>query len=487
MTAWVSKVGGVWTQGRATSRLTGPVCPTPLYSMFILRLWINANVKVGVLPRGVSGRCFIQYWNTCSVNIVSMATGEVKSMQIYLVGGAVRDRLLQRPVKERDYVVVGATAEQLLAQGYRQVGRDFPVFLHPSTAEEHALARTERRSAAGTEPVVHAAPDVSLEDDLWRRDLTINALAETADGDVIDPYGGLRDLEQRLLRHVSPAFEEDPVRVLRVARFMARYASLGFRVADETRLLMSDMARRGRLDELVPERVWQEMAKALLEERPSAFFETLRECGALARIFPELDRLWGVPQPPNWHPEIDTGVHTMMVLDMARGLTDDPAVLFAALTHDLGKGETPMDVLPRHIGHEERGVRLVDRVCARLKVPSRHHDLARLVARYHGYIHRADDLRAGTVLKVLSAADGFRRPQRLEGLLLASEADYRGRAGFEQRSYPQAGAFRAWREAAAEVDAGAVAATCKRSELIPDAVARARIEAIRSVAADSRQ
>ncbi len=403
------------------------------------------------------------------------------SLEIYLVGGAVRDRLLGRAVTERDYVVVGATAQQMLDRGYRQVGKDFPVFLHPETSDEHALARTERRSRPGSVPVVHADPGVTLQDDLWRRDLTVNALAEAADGSIIDPFGGLGDLELRLLRHVSTAFEEDPVRVLRVARFMARYAGLGFQVAEETRALMSDMVQRALLDELVPERVWQEMAKALLEEKPSAFFETLRDCGALARIFPELDDLWGVPQPPHWHPEIDTGVHTMMVLDMARGLSDDSAVVFAALCHDLGKAETPDEILPSHHGHGERGVSLVDRVCGRLRIPSRQQDLARLVARYHGYVHRAGELRASTVLKVLTAADAFRRPQRLDGLLLACEADYRGRGGFEQRSYPQAAAFKAWARAAAAVDSAAVAAACKRPELIPDAIAQARISAIKSV------
>jgi tRNA nucleotidyltransferase (CCA-adding enzyme) len=409
---------------------------------------------------------------------------EDNPLEIYLVGGAVRDGLLGRAVRERDYVVVGATPKRMLAEGFRQVGRDFPVFLHPQTGDEHALARTERRSSPGAEPQVHAEPGVTLRDDLWRRDLTINAMAEAADGRLIDPYGGLEDLRQRLLRHVSPAFEEDPLRVLRVARFMARYADLGFRVADETRALMGDMARRGQLDALVPERVWQEMAKALSEERPSAFFQTLRDCGALVRIFPELDRLWGVPQPPRWHPEVDTGVHTMMVVDMARRLCDDPAVVFAALTHDLGKGETPADILPSHHGHEERGVRLVEQVCGRLRVPTRHRDLARLVARYHGCIHRAGDLRASTVLKVLTGADAVRRPQRLEDLLLASEADFRGRSGFEDRPYPQAGAFRTWGRAVAEVDAAAVAAECRQPERIPDAIARARIAAIKAAGHD---
>jgi len=403
-------------------------------------------------------------------------------METYLVGGAVRDRLLERPVVERDYVVVGATPEEMLRLGYQQVGKDFPVFLHPETKDEHALARTERRSAGGTStPVAHADPAVTLEQDLSRRDLTINALAETADRQVIDYFGGLRDLEQRILRHVSPAFAEDPIRILRVARFMARYAALGFEVADETLELMRSMVAAGAVDNLVPERVWQELAKALEEPRPSRFFETLRSVGALAVILPELDRLWGIPQPACWHPEIDTGVHTMMVLEMARTLSDDPAVLFAALIHDLGKGETPADILPSHHGHEERSARLLEGICERLRVPNRFCDLGRLVALYHGKIHRTEELRASTLLKILQAADAFRRPERLEGLLLAAEADYRGRKGLQQRPYPQAAHFRACYQAAAAVDTATVAADCKRSELIPEAIYRARVAAIKRV------
>jgi len=401
-------------------------------------------------------------------------------VEIYLVGGAVRDRLLGRPVSERDYVVVGATPEQLRALGFLQVGRDFPVFLHPQSRAEHALARMERPSAGRpVPPVVHAAPDVSLRDDLQRRDLTINALAEDAQGRVIDHFGGQRDLELRLLRHVSPAFAEDPLRILRVARFMARYGALGFRVAEETQALMRSMVAAGALDGLVPERVWQELVKALGEARPPLFFETLRACGALVRILPELERLWGVPQPPRWHPEIDTGLHTMLVLQMARRLSDDPAVVFAALTHDLGKGETPREIWPSHRGHEERSVRLVEQVCRRLRSPTRYCDLARLVARYHGNIHRATELRPGTVLRILRATDAFRRPQRLEELLLACEADYRGRTGFAERAYPQGEQFRTWMRAAAAVDSAAVAAGCARPGLIGQAVARARLRAIK--------
>lgn len=404
-------------------------------------------------------------------------------MRIYLVGGAVRDRLLDRPVTERDYVVVGSTPQGMLDLGYRLVGKDFPVFLHPETGEEYALARTERKAVGhdSARVVVHADSDVTLRQDLERRDLTINALAEDADGSVIDYFGGQRDLEKRLLRHVSPAFAEDPIRILRVSRFMARYAPLGFRVAEETLALMRAMVEQGQTDDLVPERVWQELVRALGESRPALFFETLRACGALRSILPELDRLWGVPQPSDWHPEVDTGVHTMLVLKMARRLTDDAAVIFAALTHDLGKGETAAEMLPRHHGHEQRSVRLLEGVCRRLHVPNRFCAMARLVAQYHGHIHRADELRGTTVLEVLTAADAFRRPERLAGLLLASEADYRGRTGFEARAYPQAERFRAWHRAAAEVDAGAVAAACRKPEHIGEAVRQARLEAIKQV------
>jgi tRNA nucleotidyltransferase (CCA-adding enzyme) len=403
-------------------------------------------------------------------------------MDIYLVGGAVRDRLLGRPVTERDYVVVGASPEQMLQLGYRRVGKDFPVFLHPHSAEEYALARTERQSArADGEPVVHADPAVTLKDDLSRRDLTINALAEDSQGRLIDYFGGLQDLRQRRLRHVSAAFAEDPLRILRAARFAARYADLGFTLADETLRLMRAMARAGALDALVPERVWQELLKVFSEQRPDVFFETLRDCGALQPIFPELARLWGVPQPPQWHPEIDTGVHAMMVLRMARRLSDDPAVVFAALTHDLGKGITPAHILPSHRGHEERSAQLTQALCERLKAPARFRQIALLVARQHGHIHRAAELRAATVLRVLTAADAFRRPGRLEAMLLAAEADYRGRQGFEERPYPQADYFRAWRQAAATVDSARVAANCRRPELIAEAIAQARIAAIKQV------
>ena len=364
-------------------------------------------------------------------------------MEVYLVGGAVRDELLGRKVAERDWVVVGATPEELLRQGYRQVGREFPVFLHPQTQEEYALARRERKSGAGYRGfVTDAAPTVTLEDDLKRRDLTINAMARSTDGTLIDPHGGRRDLEARQLRHVSDAFVEDPVRILRVARFAARFAPLGFRVAGETLELMRTMVTNGEVQALVPERVWQETERALGEARPAAFFEVLRACGALARIFPEVEALFGVPQPEQWHPEIDTGVHTFMVIDMATRLSPLASVRFAALTHDLGKAATPRDKWPRHPGHEVASVRLVTELCARLRVPNEFRDLAILVARHHGVVHRAFELRPGTVLELLENTDALRRPERFESFLLACEADARGRTGLEDRPYPQAAYLR---------------------------------------------
>lgn len=374
-------------------------------------------------------------------------------MEIYLVGGAVRDQLLGLPVKERDWVVVGATPDEMKNLGFRQVGRDFPVFLHPQTHEEYALARTERKSRPGYHGfVVHAEPDVSLEDDLRRRDLTINALAEDAQGKLIDPFGGLADLESQVLRHVSPAFAEDPVRILRVARLSARLAPLGFRVAEETLSLMSEMVESGEVDALVPERVWQELVRALAEDAPSRFFSVLRECGAQARLFPEIDRLFGVPQSPESHPEIDTGVHTLMVLDQSVRLSSDPAVRFAALTHDLGKGTTPPEDWPRHPGHEERSERLVLELCRRLKTPNHFRDLACLTARFHGQVHAALELEPAGILEMLEHADAFRRPERFEQMLLACEADHRGREGFEETPYPQAARFRSALERSARID-----------------------------------
>lgn len=357
----------------------------------------------------------------------------------YLVGGAVRDSLLGLPVKERDWVVVGSTPDDMHARGFRPVGKDFPVFLHPQTHEEYALARTERKTAPGYHGFAfHTAPDVTLEDDLRRRDLTVNAMAKDADGTLIDPYGGQTDLERRLLRHVSPAFAEDPVRILRVARFAARLAPLGFCVADETLELMRDMVEAGEVDALVPERVWQELVRALAAPTPRAFFETLRACGALARLIPELDRLWGVPQVAKYHPEIDTGDHVMRVLDQAALLSPEPNVRFAALLHDLGKGATPSEHWPKHHGHERLSEELALEVCTRFKAPNEFRDLARLVAREHANVHRALELRPTTVLKLLEAADAFRRPERFASGLLACKADARGRLGREHDPYPQA-------------------------------------------------
>ena len=374
-------------------------------------------------------------------------------MRIYLVGGAVRDELLGLPARERDWVVVGARPEELLAQGFKPVGKDFPVFLHPQTGEEYALARTERKTGPGYRGFETLfSPDVTLEQDLERRDLTINAIAKDPDsGALIDPFGGQRDLRERTLRHVSPAFVEDPVRVLRVARFAARFAPLGFTVAAETLDVMREIAARGELDALVSERVWQETQRALEMPAPARFFEVLREANALPAIFPELHALFGVPQPERWHPEIDSGVHTVMVLEQAAKLSDDPVVRFAALTHDLGKGTTPREEWPRHVAHEQRGVDLVNGLCDRLRIPNAYRELAVLVARYHLEAHRVEELRTGTLLDLLERLDAFRRPQRFDHWVLACEADARGRKGLEDRDYPQAEALRRARATAASV------------------------------------
>jgi tRNA nucleotidyltransferase (CCA-adding enzyme) len=406
-------------------------------------------------------------------------------METYLVGGAVRDKRLGLPVKDRDHVVVGATPEQMTARGFRPVGADFPVFLHPVTKEEYALARTERKSGRGYKGfVVHAAPDVTLEDDLRRRDLTINAMAETLDGRLIDPFGGARDLEARRLRHVSPAFSEDPVRILRVARFAARFAPHGFTVADETMVLMRDMVASGEVDHLVPERVWTELVRALGEQMPSRFFEILRGCGALARLFPELEALYGVPQPPEHHPEIDTGVHVMMVVDQAARLSADVRVRFAALMHDVGKGTTPREQWPRHIGHEARSVELIEKFSERLRVPNDHRDLALLVARYHGLCHRFAELRPGTVLELLESLDGLRRPERVEQFAVACEADARGRTGFEARPYPQRADLSRALAAIRAVDTTAIAASAAQTGITGEVLgARIREQRIRAIKA----
>ncbi len=401
-------------------------------------------------------------------------------MEIYCVGGAVRDALLGRPTQDRDYVVVGATPEQMVAQGYRPVGKDFPVFLHPETHEEYALARTERKTARGYKGFqVYAAPDVTLEQDLARRDLTINAIARDASGNLIDPYGGIADLKAGVLRHVGEAFVEDPVRILRAARFCARFPQ--FSVAPETLALMREMVENGEVDALVPERVWQELAKGLMEDAPSRMFLALRECGALARILPEIDRLFGVPQPPQHHPEVDTGVHVMLVVDVAAAQGQSLAVRFAALTHDLGKGTTPADLLPRHIGHEERGVDLVKALCQRIKVPNDCRDLAMIAARFHGKAHRAEEMRPDTIMRLLQDTDALRQPQRFEDFLLVCECDARGRTGFEARDYPQAGRLRVALKAAQDVDAGEIAKKQAAPEAIRDAVYQARLVAVQQV------
>ena len=403
-------------------------------------------------------------------------------MRIYLVGGAVRDKLLGLPVQDRDYVVVGATPEDMLARGFKPVGADFPVFLHPETREEYALARTERKSGHGYKGFkVYAAPDVTLEDDLRRRDLTINAMAEDEQGQLVDPYGGAADLRQGLLRHVSEAFAEDPVRILRVARFAARFSPRGFRVAEETLELMRAMAAAGEVDHLVAERVWAELERALGEFRPSAFFGVLRECGALARLLPEIDRLHGVPQPAQHHPEIDTGVHVMLVLDAAARLSPDPRVRFAALVHDLGKGETPASEWPKHIGHEERGAELVKALCARLRVPNEYRDLGVIAARFHAHCHRVAELRAATLVDTFEAMDAFRKPDRVGLFVLACEADFRGRTGYEERAYPQGSLFRSAFEAAKGVNTAAVANGLKDGPEIGRRIREARIAAVKAV------
>ena len=373
-------------------------------------------------------------------------------MQVYLVGGAVRDALLGLDVKERDWVVVGGTREELLRLKYREVGRDFPVFLHPDTHYEYALARLERKVAPGYRGfAVEFGPEVTLEEDLARRDLTINAMAQSADGTLLDPHGGKRDIDSRLLRHVSPAFVEDPVRVLRVARFAARFAPLGFRVAPETLALMRAMVERREVDALVPERVWQETEKALRFPKAAEFFRVLRECGALRPIYPEIDALFGVPQPAQWHPEIDTGLHTLMVLDQAAVLSPQPQVRFAALVHDLGKATTPQEEWPSHRGHEERSVSLIEALAERLRLPSDYRDLSIIVARYHGIVHRAFELRPTTILEFMERADAFRRPERFTQALLACEADSRGRTGLENSPYPQRQYLQAARDAAVAI------------------------------------
>jgi tRNA nucleotidyltransferase (CCA-adding enzyme) len=388
-------------------------------------------------------------------------------MQIYRVGGSVRDELLGLPVKDRDWVVVGATPEQMSAAGFLPVGKDFPVFLHPETREEYALARTERKTARGYKGfAIHTSPEVTLEEDLARRDLTINSIAvhgqwtlgngqNDAESGLIDPYGGRRDLRERVLRHVTDAFREDPVRILRVARFAARFAD--FRVAPETLQLMREMVEHGEADHLVAERVWQELSRGLMEDMPSRLFDVLAECGALKVLLPEVDRLWGVPQRADYHPEIDTGVHVLMVLDLSARLRAPLTVRFACLVHDLGKGTTPAEMLPRHIGHEERSVKLLRAVCERLRVPVDCKELAEAVAREHGNIHRSGDFSAAAVVRLLERCDAFRKPARFGEILLACECDARGRLGFEDQPYPQGTRLAGALAVAQAVDTAAIA------------------------------
>ena len=398
-------------------------------------------------------------------------------MKTYLVGGAVRDRLLGRPEGDRDWVVVGATVPAMLEAGFRPVGKDFPVFLHPDTGEEHALARTERKCGHGYRGFeVHASPEVTLEEDLQRRDLTINAIAQDGDGALIDPWGGQRDLAARVMRHVSPAFEEDPVRILRVARFAARFHD--FTIADETQALMTRMVAQGEVDHLVAERVWQELARGLMEERPSRMFEVLRACGALARLLPEVERLWGVPQSAAHHPEIDTGVHLMMVMDMSARLAGSLPVRYACLGHDLGKGTTHPDVLPRHIGHEGRSVKLLQAVGDRLRVPNDCRELAEVVAREHGNIHHSGELGAAALLRLLERCDALRKPDRFAEVLLACECDARGRLGFEDTAYAPATRLSAALACVLAVDTAKVSAQALAAGLkgpaIGQEIARAR-------------
>ena len=397
-------------------------------------------------------------------------------MKTYLVGGSVRDQLLGLSTKDRDWVVVGASPEQMLRQGFRSVGKDFPVFLHPKTNEEYALARTERKTAPGYKGfAVHAAPYVTLEQDLARRDLTINAIAQTADGKLIDPYNGQQDLKDKILRHVSPAFSEDPVRVLRIARFAARF---NFSIADETKVLIQDMVDSKELDHLVAERVWQELAKALATEQPSLFFTTLRGACALKSLFPEVDRLFGVPQVPKWHPEVDTGIHVMMVIDQAAKLSKDIAVIFAALCHDLGKGTTPADVLPQHIGHEARSIELTQQLCLRLRVPKDIHNLAVKVAEYHTHMHLLMELKPKTILKVIDALDAYRKPEQFEQYLLASEADFRGRPGYEDADMPNVERFKRCYQVSKAVDVKPIIAAGFEGKDISQELAQQRTNAI---------
>lgn len=400
-------------------------------------------------------------------------------MITYLVGGAVRDRLLDLPVTEKDWVVVGETPDSMMAKGFKPVGKDFPVFLHPDTHEEYALARTERKTGPGYRGfAVYAAQDVTLEEDLKRRDLTINAMAIDSNGVLIDPYHGRQDLEQRVFRHVSPAFNEDPVRILRVARFAARYQYLGFSVATETQRLMAEMVSDGEVEQLIAERIWAELYKALQERAPVAFFRVLKACGALAVIFPELEGLFGVPQPERHHPEIDTGVHCLMVLEQASLLSDKPEVRLAALLHDLGKGLTPRQEWPSHRGHEQKGLVCLEDFCRRLRVPKAFKNLSRLVMQYHTHCHRVFELRAATLVDLLQHLNAFSAQSSVQDFVLACEADMRGRTGFEERPYPQADYLKEAARVAAQVDTRQVLQQSLSGPAIGEAIRRLRIQAV---------
>ena len=403
-------------------------------------------------------------------------------MKAYLVGGAVRDTLLKLPVRERDWVVIGETPAAMIARGYTEVGKDFPVFLHPETKDEYALARTERKTTHGYKGfAIHATPDVNLKDDLIRRDLTINAMAIMDNGEIFDPYGGQQDLKDKIFRHISPAFCEDPVRVLRIARFCARYQHLGFSIAPETQKLLQEMVMQGEIDHLVPERVWAETAKALSEQSPAAYFQALRDCGALARIFPELNALFGVPQPAQHHPEIDTGVHVLMVLEQAALLSDKTTVRFAALMHDLGKALTPAENWPSHHGHETLGIDALKILVRRLRVPNNYQKLALQVMQYHTHCHRVFELRPGTVCDMLASICAFKADNQLDDFILACEADARGRLGLEHKPYPQADYIRAAQKAAQQIDRSAITNNKIQGKEIGLAIHQLRIKEISKI------
>jgi tRNA nucleotidyltransferase (CCA-adding enzyme) len=400
-------------------------------------------------------------------------------MQTYLVGGAVRDKLLGIPVKDRDWVVVGATPEEMIEQGYKAVGKDFPVFLHPETKEEYALARTERKSGKGYKGFTfHTSPDVTLEEDLQRRDLTINAIAEDKNGNLIDPYGGEADIKQGLLRHVSDAFVEDPLRVLRIARFAA---TLGFKIAPETSRLLKEISATDELEALVPERVWTETEKALSGKYPARFILVLRSCNALEKLFPEIEALFGIPQPKEYHPEIDTGLHTIMSLNQSVRLSDDPVIRFAVLVHDLGKATTPKNELPSHHGHEARGVKIINKLCKRYRIPNKYHELACAVSKFHLDCHRIQEMKPATVVKKLEQLDAFRKPERFEQFLVACEADARGRASFEDRDYSQAQYFKEALKAANNVDIKKLQKQGVEGKVLGEAIKNQRIENIKQM------